>query len=82
MAREALAAFEGTLAKDPNRLRTLAGAAKAADLFGNKAKAKGYYEKILAMVGDADSGRPEVGEACRSPRRSSRRLCANRVPVQ
>ena len=63
LAPEALAAFEATLAKEPNRLRGLAGAAKAAEQSGDKAKAKGYYEKILAMVGDADSTRPEIADA-------------------
>jgi len=63
MAREALAAFEGTLAKEPNRLNSLAGAAKAAGQTGDNVKAKVYYDKILAMVGDVDSTRPEIGDA-------------------
>jgi hypothetical protein len=63
MARDSLAAFEATLAKEPNRLRTLAGAAKAAELSGDKVKAKAYSEKILAMVGDIESTRPEIGDA-------------------
>jgi hypothetical protein len=63
LAREALAAFEGTLAKEPNRLRGLAGAANAAERLSDKAKARGYHEKILAMVGDSDSTRPEIAAA-------------------
>jgi tetratricopeptide (TPR) repeat protein len=63
MAREALAAFEGALAKEPNRLRGLAGAAKAAEQVGDQAKARGYNEKILDMVGDTDSSRPEIADA-------------------
>jgi Tfp pilus assembly protein PilF len=63
MAREALAAFEAALAKEPNRLNGLAGAARAAELSGDKVKAKVYYDKILAMVGDIDSTRPEIGDA-------------------
>jgi hypothetical protein len=63
MAGEALAAFEATLTKEPNRLNGLAGAAKAAELSGDKVKAKVYYDKILAMVGDIDSSRPEIGDA-------------------
>ena len=62
-AREALAAFEGTLAKEPNRLRGLAGAAKAAEQLGDNAKARGYHEKILAMVGDTDGTRAEIADA-------------------
>jgi cytochrome c-type biogenesis protein CcmH/NrfG len=63
MAREALAAFEGALAKEPNRLRELAGAAKAAEQAGDQAKARGYHQKILDMVGDTDSTRPEIAVA-------------------
>jgi Tfp pilus assembly protein PilF len=63
MPREALAAFEATLAKEPNRLRAMAGAAKAAEQSGDRAKAKAYHEKILATVGDTDSNRPEISDA-------------------
>jgi len=63
MAREALAAFEGTLAKEPNRLRGLAGAAKAAEQLGDSAKAHTYHGKIVSMVGDADSTRSEIADA-------------------
>jgi tetratricopeptide (TPR) repeat protein len=63
MAPEALAEFEATLAKEPNRLHSLSGAAKAAEQSGDKDKARGYFEKLLAMVGDTDSTRPEIGEA-------------------
>jgi len=63
MALEALVAFEAALAKEPNRLRGLDGAAKAAELSGDKAKAKGYYEKIPEMVGDIGSTRREISDA-------------------
>jgi len=63
MAGEALAAFEGTLAKEPNRLCGLAGAAKAAEQLGDQTKARAYHEKILAMVADSDSTRPEIANA-------------------
>lgn len=63
MPREALAAFEATLAKEPNRLRALAGAAKAAEQSGDRAKAKAYHEKVLATVGDSGITRPEVSDA-------------------
>jgi hypothetical protein len=42
MAREALAAYEGTLAKEPKRYNALVGAARAAELLGDLAKAKIY----------------------------------------
>ena len=46
MAKDALAAFEATLAKEPNRYNALAGAAKAAELLGDGAKAKTYSERL------------------------------------
>lgn len=63
MAKEALAAFEATLKKEPNRLGAYAGAAKAAERSGEKAKARAYCEKIVAIAGDADTTRREVTEA-------------------
>jgi hypothetical protein len=62
-ANEALAAFEATLKKEPNRLGAYVGAAKAAEKSGNKVKAREYYEKIVAIAGDADKTRTEVADA-------------------
>ena len=45
MAKEALAAFEATLKKEPNRLGAYVGAAKAAEKSGDKAKARAYYQE-------------------------------------
>lgn len=63
MAKEALAAFEATKAKEPNRFRGYAGAAKAAEKLGDNAVAKANYEKLIALVGKPDSDRPEVKAA-------------------
>ena len=63
MAKEALAAFEATKAKEPNRFRGYAGAAKAAEKLGDKAAAKANYEKLIALVGQPNSDRPEVKAA-------------------
>ncbi len=63
MAKEALAAFEATKAKEPNRFRGLLGAARAAEKLGDKAAARSNYEKLVAMVGDGRSDRPEVAAA-------------------
>jgi hypothetical protein len=60
MAKEALAAFEATKAKEPNRFHGYAGAAKAADMLGDKTKAKENYQKLIALAASADSERPEV----------------------
>ena len=62
-AKEALTAFEATLKKEPNRLGAYVGAAKSAEMSGDKAKARQYYEKIVAIAGGADSSRTEVAEA-------------------
>ena len=61
-AKEALAAFEATLTKEPNRLGAYAGAAKAAEKSGESAKAKEYYSKVAAIAA-ADSTRTEVADA-------------------
>jgi hypothetical protein len=63
MAKEALAAFEATLAKEPNRLGATVGAAKAAEKSGDAAKARQYYTKAVALTEGADASRPEVAEA-------------------
>jgi hypothetical protein len=60
---EALAAFEATLQKEPNRLGATIGAAKAAEKAGDNAKAQEYYKKVVAIAGDADASRTEVSEA-------------------
>src|SRR5205085_10210691 len=63
MAKEALAAFEATKAKEPNRFRGYAGAAQAAEKLGNKAIAKANYEKLIKLVGQPQSDRAEVKAA-------------------
>ena len=60
---EALQAFETSEKHDPNRFRGLYGAGKAASLAGDQAKAKSYYEKLLVLVQNADTERPEIIEA-------------------
>jgi hypothetical protein len=62
-ARDALAAFEATLKKEPNRLGAYVGAAKAAEKSGDKVKAREYSEKIVAIAGGADNTRAEVADA-------------------
>jgi tetratricopeptide (TPR) repeat protein len=62
-AQKALAEFEASQKVDPNRFHGLAGAARAADAAGDKAKAKSYYEKLIALAKNADSERPELTKA-------------------
>ncbi|HEX2890838.1 hypothetical protein [Vineibacter terrae] len=60
---EALAAFEATLKKEPNRLGAYVGAAMAAEKAGDAAKARQYYAKVVAIAEGADDSRTEVAEA-------------------
>jgi tetratricopeptide (TPR) repeat protein len=63
MAKEALAAFEATLRKEPNRLGAYIGAARAAQMAGDTAKARQYYGKAAALTADAEPVRRDVAEA-------------------
>ena len=57
---DALAAFEITLTKEPNRYLALAGAVQAARETGDKARGK-YTVALLALTAKADvPGRPEI----------------------
>jgi tetratricopeptide (TPR) repeat protein len=63
MAKEALAAFEATLKKEPNRFGATLGAAKAAEKAGDMGKARQHYAAAVALTENADPVRPEVAEA-------------------
>ena len=63
MPKEALAAFEATKAREPNRFRGFLGAAQAAEKLGDKAAAKANYEKLLALGAGSRSERPEIAAA-------------------
>ncbi|HSI01162.1 MAG TPA: hypothetical protein VLA02_11210, partial [Reyranella sp.] len=60
---EALAAFEATLKKEPNRLAAYVGAAIAAEKAGDGAKARQHYAKVIAISQGADDSRTEIAEA-------------------
>jgi tetratricopeptide (TPR) repeat protein len=60
---QALSEYEQSLTKDPNRFRSVYGAAKAAEHSGDAAKAKAYYQKLAALGRNAESDRPELAEA-------------------
>ena len=57
---QALKEFETSLRNNPNRYRSFAGAAKAADRAADRALAKHYYEKLLSLAGNADPPRPDL----------------------
>ena len=60
MAREALAAFEATIKKEPNRFNAFAGAARAAERLGDNAKAKDYYQRLTSLANNAGTARPAL----------------------
>ncbi|MGA2993876.1 hypothetical protein [Bradyrhizobium sp.] len=62
-AKEALAAFEATKAKEPNRFNGYTGAAQAAQALGDRATAKANYEKLLSLASGSNSERPTLAAA-------------------
>ncbi len=60
---EAFAEFEATLAVQPNRFRSLYGAAHAAELAGELEKAQTNYEQLMVLGTNADGERVELAEA-------------------
>jgi tetratricopeptide (TPR) repeat protein len=62
-ASEALAAFEASAEREPNRLRGLYGAARAAAAAGDHAKAQIYYGRLVALIETGDGSRPELQHA-------------------
>jgi len=60
MAKEALAAFEATVKKEPNRFNAIGGAARAAERVGDRARAKDYYQKLTTIASNADTARPDL----------------------
>jgi tetratricopeptide (TPR) repeat protein len=59
----ALNEFDTALRQTPNRFRAFLGAARAANAAGNPVKASEYYGKLVELAKNADSDRPEIGEA-------------------
>jgi hypothetical protein len=59
----ALKEFEASHRVEPNRFKGLYGAARAAELSGDRDKARTYYANLLALSETADTERPELKEA-------------------
>jgi tetratricopeptide repeat protein len=55
--------FKVSLLRQPNRARSLLGAARAAAQAGNKGEAASAYKKLLEQWQQADEGLPELREA-------------------
>jgi tetratricopeptide (TPR) repeat protein len=63
MAKEALAVFEATMAKEPNRFNGYVGAAMAARAMGDAAKAKETYGKLVTLTAGSNSERSTLAAA-------------------
>jgi len=60
---EALKEFEVSLRSTPNRFNGLYGAARAAEIAGDKKTARAYYTKLVKICQNADTVRPELEKA-------------------
>jgi hypothetical protein len=60
---EALPQYDASIAKEPNRFRGLYGAGLAAERAGDRARARGYFEKLTALCAASDGTRPELVQA-------------------
>ena len=72
-AKEALAAFEATMQKEPGRFRGTYGAARAAEAAGDRAKARQLYGKLVDIAQVAETDRPELQRARRFLKTSDER---------
>lgn len=62
-AKEAQAAFQKTMAKEPRRFLGIYGAGRAAEAVGDKASAAALYKKLLTMVGKSSTAREALTHA-------------------
>ena len=60
---DALKEFETSHLVEPNRFQGLYGAARAAELAGDRDKARTYYGRLVALGQGADGDRPELKRA-------------------
>jgi len=59
----AMAEYDAALKISPNRFKALQGAAKSAELVGDRDRAKAYYTRLLTVAAASDGQRVEVAEA-------------------
>jgi hypothetical protein len=62
-AAEALKHYEAVLKNAPRRFNATAGAARAADAVGERAKARSYAQQLLDIARNAETPRPELAWA-------------------
>jgi tetratricopeptide (TPR) repeat protein len=60
---EALRAYRATLAREPGRARSTFGAARTAELMGDRTAALKGYQEYLALMATGDGRRPEIATA-------------------
>ncbi len=60
---EALAEYERSLKRDPNRFRAIYGAGRAAEAAGKAGVAREYFRKLQSLTANRDSERPELAYA-------------------
>jgi tetratricopeptide (TPR) repeat protein len=70
----ALTEFEISFRSTPSRFNGMYGAARAARLAGDQKRARGYYEKLIALTDNTATSRPEVDEAKTFLTTATRRL--------
>ena len=51
------------MAKEPNRFNAYIGAAKAAQMLGDKAKAKAEYQELVTLTAGTEAERPALADA-------------------
>ncbi len=62
-AADAFRAYEASLVRQPNRARSLFGAARAAELAGDRAAARRHYQALIQLLAAGDGERPELALA-------------------
>jgi hypothetical protein len=62
-AAQALLVFEASMRGEPDRFHSVAGAARAAELAGDGARARQHYARLLTIATQADGERPELRRA-------------------
>jgi hypothetical protein len=60
---DAVEQYEASIVKEPNRFRGLYGVARAAELAGDREKARKHYGHLIHHVGDGAAERPELQQA-------------------
>jgi Tfp pilus assembly protein PilF len=60
---EARKAYRATLGREMGRARSLFGAARTAELAGDRAKARAGYREFMKLMSRADGERPELTKA-------------------